>query len=155
MDSALYETCRGSPEKMEDLLRSIAQTVAYRNGVFVSIWHNHYLDGALVKEGSVLAWYLDFLKERGWHFWTMDRVARWWKARNTAELLYRDPDTWELIPRESIDELTLRSDGGVPERIEGLADGAWSVVREGRSSFLTLRGLRPANPVTIHRGATT
>ncbi len=155
MDSALYETCRGSREKMEGLLRSIAQTIAYRNGVFVSIWHNHYLDGALVKEGSVLAWYLDFLKERGWHFWTMDRVARWWKARNTAELLYRDPDTWELIPRESIDELTLRSDGGVPERIEGLADGAWSVVRQGRSSLLTLRGLRPANPVTIHRGATT
>ena len=155
MDAALYETCQGRREKMEGLLSRITQTVAYRNGVFVSIWHNHYLDGALVTEGSVLAWYLDLLKERGWHFWTMDRVARWWNARNGAELLYRDPETWELVPGESMEQLTLRCDGGAPERVDGLTDGAWSVVREGSSSFLILRGLRAASPVTIHRGVAT
>lgn len=153
MDSALYDSCHGRRGEMEGLLSLLAEDVSYRNGVLVSIWHNHFLDGALVKPGSILEWYLEFLKGRGWHFWTMGQVARWWKARDGADLVSRDPDTWTLFPRENMEQLAIRSDGGVPARVEGLAEGEWSVVQEGRFRILLLRGLRASHPVTIHRGA--
>lgn len=155
MDSGLFQSCGGNRSQMESLLNALTDIVEYRNGALVSIWHNQYLDGSLLAAGSVFDWFITHLEEKGWEFWTLERVARWWNARDAVELICRGPDMWNVVPHENIEQLSLRCYGGVPGHVDGVGKDACTINPGDPFSVVTIGGLRASSPVTVHRRAAT
>jgi len=153
MDSGIYQSCRGKRAEMEQSLTTLADIVSRRQGVLVSIWHNQYLDGALVSRESLLEWWVASLKAKGWQFWTMQRVARWWENRHRTEVLCHDPDTWGVVPHGDVEQFLLQCYGGRVGSVDGVARDAWSVKETNGFSILAIRGLRALSSVTVRREA--
>lgn len=155
MDSGLFQSCGGNRGQMEALLNALSDIVAYRNGVLVSIWHNQYRDGSLLAEGSVFDCFIARLKQRGWGFWTLERVARWWNARNAVELVCHGADLWSVVSHEDIDHLSLRCYGGIAGEVDGAGKDGYAISPGDPYSVVTIRRLKASVPVTIHRRAVT
>ena len=151
MDSGLFQSCGGNRSQMEGLLDALADSVGYRNGVLVSIWHNQYRDGSLLARGSIFEWFVGRLEHKGWEFWTMERVARWWSAREAVELSCRGEDQWSVVPHSDIDQLSLRCYGGAAGDIDGVAKDAVKVTPGDPFSLVTIQGLKASTPITVHR----
>ena len=151
MDSGLFQACGGSRSKMEGLLNALAESVEYRNGVLVSVWHNQYQDGSLLATGSVFEWFIGLLERKEWDFWTLERVAEWWNTRGAVELSCQGGDMWNVVTQGDIDQLSLRCYGGTVGEVDGVPEDAVTITPGNAFSLVTIRGLKAASPVAVHR----
>lgn len=155
MDSALDAEAHSDISAMESILADLSATIGEREGVFVSIWHNHYLDGELIKPGSVLSSLITQLANRGWSFMTLLEIADWWVRRRGVQLSRLGPGEWEILPERDIRNLSLRVTPPLPVSVEGTSPDGWSVKTDNRETVVTLFGLQALTPVRMHtRGGT-
>lgn len=150
MDSALDAMAPGDLPAMARILTELSEVVEEREGVFVSVWHNHFLDGALIRRGSVLDSLITRLTSRGWHFMTLVEIADWWVRRRDVQLSRLGPREWEIRSGSEIRNLAIRVTPASHVSVEGAPDHSWSVTTDERETVVTFLSLPAHTTVKMH-----
>jgi len=153
MDSAVYAAAGGDTQEMEKVLNRLGEAISSRHGLFISVWHNHYLDGALVARGSVLEGFVRHLRRTGWHLATLGEVAKWWGAREAVRLLRVKPDAWAITCERPVAECSIQVVGGGEIEVVNLPREDWAISGEPPIRSIVLHRLVPSTTVTVRRTA--
>ena len=155
MDSAIYAAAGGDTHQVKNVLERLGQAISCRRGLFISVWHNHYLDGTLVAPGSVLEWLVTYLKRSGWHFATLGEVANWWEAREAVKLFRIETDKWEVVCQRPIAECPIQVVGRGEIEVANLPRDAWAISGEPPNRTVVFHRLVPSITVIVRRAAGT